>query len=128
MARYGEAAVWAARMAVEEHKRPDAAWLEATLRLNPESDSAAIKGCPRTTFLTLCGEGYVRDIPPGRYVDGRDNAGHALALVELLFLDEDLVDASTQRLWKLAGGAEKTENGQVEVVVALWRARLIVRP
>lgn len=128
MARYGEAAVWATRIAVEEKKSPNAAWLDACLRLHPKSIYSAIKGCPRTTYLTLCEEGCVRGIPAGKYVDGRENTAHALALLYVLRQDEDLVDASTQRLWKLAGGEDKTENGQVEVVVALWRAGLIVDP
>lgn len=125
MAHYGEAAVWAARMIAEEHISRQAAWERAAARLNPFSSDAATKGCPRTTFLTLCEEGYVRGVQPGHYADGRENAGHVLALARLLVEDSDLADSSTARLWKMAGGGAKKENGQVEVAVALCRAGLL---
>lgn len=128
MARYGEAAVWAARLVVEDGITPPAAWNKAVLALNPNSIDAAAKLCPRTTFLTLCGEGYVREVPQGHYVNGRENAGHAIALARVLLNDSDLVDASTARLWKLGGGAGKHENDQVDVVVSLCRAGLLVEP
>jgi len=128
MARYGEAAVWATRIAVEERIDPPAAWLKPVSALNPNSIDAAIKLCPRTTYLTLCGEGYVRGVQPGRYVNGRENAIHAVALARVLLEDSDLADASTARLWKLAGGGGKTENDQVDVFVALCRAGLLVEP
>jgi hypothetical protein len=128
MARYGEAAVWAARRVVEETITPTVAWNKAVLALNPNSIQAAAKLCPRTTFLTLCSEGFVRGVPRGRYVNGRENAAHAVALARVLIGDSDLTDASTARLWKLAGGAGKSENDQVDVVVALSRAGLLVEP
>lgn len=126
MARYGEAAVWAARMIAEDHLRPEVAWERACGKLNPTSIDAATKGCPRTTFLTLCEEGFVRGVQRGHFSDGRENAEHALALARLLVEDSDLADSSTGRLWKMAGGGGKKENGQVEVAVALSRAGLLV--
>lgn len=128
MARYGEAAVWATRLIVDDGMTPTAAWKKAASALNPNSTDAADKFCPRTTFLTLCGEGYVKGVPRGNYANGRENAEHAVALARVLLDDPDLADASTARLWKLAGGARKDENDQVDVVVALCRAGLLVEP
>lgn len=128
MARYGEAAVWAVRLIADEGLSPPAAWNKAVVALNPKSIEAAAKLCPRTTFLTLCGEGYVRGVQRGQYVNGRENAEHAISLARILLADSDLADASTARLWKLAGGAGKHENEQVDVVVALSRAGVLVGP
>lgn len=115
-------------MIAEEHVNPQVAWERASGKLNPTSIDAATKGCPRTTFLTLCEEGYVRGVQRGHFADGRENAEHALALARLLVHDSDLADSSTARLWKLAGGGAKKENGQVDVAVALSRAGLLVAP
>lgn len=60
-------------------------------------------------------------------MNGRENAAHALALARVLLEDSDFADASTAKLWKLAGGAGKHENDQVDVVVALCRAGLLVQ-
>ncbi len=97
-------------------------FLEIALANLPETDR------PQTTYLTLCGEGYVRGVQPGRYVNGRESALHAITLARVLVQDLDLADASTARLWKLAGGAGKTENDQADDVVALCRAGLLVEP
>lgn len=128
MSKFGEVAVWATRKVIEEKLAPSAAWNLASLALNPDSIDMAAKPCPRTTYLTLCGEGFVKGVRPGRYANGRENADMAVALAMLLLEDSDLTDASENRLWEMAGGGTKTKNDQVEVVVALSRAGLLVDP
>lgn len=39
------------------------AWDDAAVEVFPESASLQLKGCPRTTFLTLCASGAVKDLP-----------------------------------------------------------------
>ena len=128
MSKFGEVAVWATRRVIEEKLAPPAAWTRASLALNPDSIDMAAKPCPRTTYLTLCGNGFVKGVPTGRYANGRENAEMAVALAMILLEDSDLADASENRLWQMAGGGAKTKNDQVEVVVGLSRAGLLVKP
>lgn len=128
MARYGDVAVGATGLIVKQRMAPRSAWSQEAARLNPGSGAAARKCCPRTTYLTLCGEGYVRGVPAGQYAHGRENADHAIALARLLLEDSCLLDAPAAELWNRAGGLRKSQNGQVAVVVALVRAGLLRKP
>lgn len=124
MSRHGEAAIAATKLAVGRGLSPRAAWNQAIA----DQPGGYDKNCPRTTYLTLCGKGFVRGVPPGRYAAGRENAAHAIALVRLLVKDGSRAKETDALLWKLAGGGSKHQNGQVEVVKALWRAGLIAIP
>ncbi len=122
MSRHGEAAVAATRLVVARQLSPRDAWSKAIA----EQPGGYDKNCPRTTYLTLCGEGFIRGVPPGRYAQGRENATYAIALVRLLIEDGSRVDEPEAVLWKLVGAGDTHRNGQVEVVKALWRAGLIL--
>lgn len=39
------------------------AWANAAAEVFPKSVAMQVKGCPRTTFLTLCASGVVKGIP-----------------------------------------------------------------
>jgi len=96
-----------------------------------DSESAKIKGCPKNAFLGLCEDGLVKDIKPGSYFIRKNenlNKKYAIKAVELLDLDSNL---SKNELWEkvreeLSLG-ELRHNSQMDVVLALWNERLIVK-
>lgn len=124
--RYGEAAIMAARERASANTDPKARWESAMERLYPTSPAARSKGCPRGAFLGLCEEDLVKGIPAGHYTASRDNKEYAVRAVT--FLIEKEQHSSRSELWQAAtNGAGKKENGQMDVVLALWNNGLIER-
>jgi hypothetical protein len=123
MANYGDAAVHAAKLAQEQHLAPEIAWQRAVAFCFPNSVARREKGCPRGAFLGLCEEGLLRGVPRGEYTRSRKNKRYALDAVHALRRDPSLLHARAA-LWAAARGDEGPErqNGQVDVVVALWSA------
>ncbi len=84
------------------------------------------KSCPKSTFLGLCEEGLVSGIPSGRYSRSKLNKEYALKAVGFLQACPSLA-SDPPSLWaKVMAGEAKVPNGQMEVVVALWEADLLV--
>jgi hypothetical protein len=122
--RYGEAAILAARQGASGGN-PMAQWEKALEKLYPTSPVARQKNGPRGAFLGLCEEGLVKDVPAGDYSSSKDNKAYAVRAVALLTAAEQ--HWSKSALWHgVTGGAEKQENGQIDVVLALWNNDLIV--
>jgi hypothetical protein len=104
---------------------PVTRWESALEKLYPTSPVARRKGGPRGAFLGLCEEGLVKGIPPGDYTSSKDNKAYAVSAVALLTAAEQ--HWSRSALWQaVTDGVEKTENGQIDVVLALWNNGLIV--
>ena len=123
--RYPEAALMAARQAPSADANPVARWESALERLYPTSPAARKKGAPRAAFLGLCEEGMVKGIPPGDYTSSKDNKAYAVRAVALL--KEASQHWSRSALWQaVTEGGDKQENGQIDVVLALWNNGLIV--
>ena len=123
--RYGEAALMAARQGASAGTTPLACWESALEKLYPTSPVARKMGGPRGAFLGLCEEGLVKDVPPGDYSSSKDNKAYAVRAVALLTAAEQ--HWSKSALWhEVTGGVEKQENGQIDVVLALWNNDLIV--
>jgi hypothetical protein len=94
--------------------------------LYPTSPAARKKGSPRGAFLGLCEEGLVKGIPPGHYTASADNKSYAVRAVALL--TEGKQTWSTSTLWRaVEDDPERTHNGQMDIVLALWKNDLIVR-
>lgn len=105
---------------------PVARWDNAMAKLYPTSPTARKKGCPRGAFLGLCEEGLVKGIPAGRYTASKDNKGNAVRAAALLI--EGKQSWSISSLWRaVTDDPEKTDNSQMDVVLALWKNGLIVR-
>jgi hypothetical protein len=122
--RYGQAAILAAQQG-PSGLSPVARWESALEKLYPTSPVARMKGGPRGAFLGLCEEGLVKDIPPGDYTRSKDNKTYAIRAVALL--KEASRHWSRSALWQaVTDGVEKKENGQIDVVLALWNNGLIV--
>lgn len=125
MSPYGDAAVLAARICTQQQVGPVEAWAEAARKVFPGSESQQVKSCPRSTFLALCGEGLVVNVPAGQYTRSKLNRRYALRGVELVRHSDSLA-AAPNLLWRtVMDGEAKAANGQMDVVIALWRAGLI---
>jgi hypothetical protein len=124
--RYGEAAIMAARTSSAAGVDPVTRWESAMEKLYPTSPAARKKGCPRGAFLGLCEEGLVKGIPAGRYTSSNDNKDYAVRAAALLI--EGKQSWSTSSLWRAVEyDPAKTHNGQMDIVLALWKNDLIVR-
>jgi hypothetical protein len=122
--RYGQAAILAAQQA-SNGANPEALWEDALEKLYPTSPVARKKNGPRGAFLGLCEEGLVKGIPTGDYSSSKDNKAYAVRAVALLTAAEQ--HWSRSALWQaVTDGVDRTETGQIDVVLALWNKDLIV--
>lgn len=131
MQRFGEVALKAWEKATRSND-PKRAWEEASTEMCGEGTSMQKKGCPREAFLGLCEAGLVKDIRGGGgYTRSESSKQYATKAVEILRLGDDpnLV-SDRNRLWRrvlreLKMQEYKEHNGQMDVVLSLWRARLV---
>jgi hypothetical protein len=78
------------------------------------------KSCPKSTFLGLCEEGLIQDVPRGSYTRSHLNKEYALRALQLL-KDDTARKWTSGALWRVVmAGEEKKPNSQMEVVIALW--------
>jgi hypothetical protein len=81
---------------------------------------------PRGAFLGLCEAGVVKGILAGHYTASKDNKAYAVGAAALL--TEGTQSWSTSALWQaVSNDPKKTHNGQMDIVLALWKNDLIVR-
>jgi hypothetical protein len=125
MGKYGQCAIHAVGIARQHEENPKTAWNKATLRVFPDRKAARDKGCPKGAFLGLCEEGLVRGIPRGRYTQSVLNKRYALDAVEVL-ISRPQLRADEDSLWNALPEHPFTPNGQMDVVIALWRNGMIV--
>jgi hypothetical protein len=124
--RYGEAALLAARKMFAGDVNPISRWESAMRAVYPTSPIARKKGSPRGAFLGLGEEGLVKGIPAGHYSASAANKAYAVRAAELLI--EGKQNWSTSSLWReVENDPERTHNGQMDIVLALWKNDLIVR-
>lgn len=104
-------------------------WQFAMMKVFPIQESSRNKGCPKSTFLGLCEDGYVKDVSQGKYLVRNNslNKGYAVRAIHLLKDNPQLENSSSKSLWKLVmNGVSKTPNSQMDIVLALWNKGLIV--
>lgn len=100
------------------------AWRTAAQAI--ESESSRKKGCPRSTFIGLCESGRIRNIPAGNY-GGRPaskNAEYGIKALDTLLRSPEL--AEDRVLWHAIGNDGLSPNGQMDVVISLWRAGKLI--
>ena len=105
---------------------PRDAWNKAVSKFS-QSTSSRDKGCPRNTFLGICGAGEIIGIPPGDYTRSKKNVFWGNEAIKFLRADSKL-ENDQEDLWKkVVGGKNISQNGQMDVVIALWKAGYIIR-
>ncbi len=97
-----------------ETGNPVEAWKKALTKVG-----AADKGCPRSAFFGLCSEGFVTEIPPGKYTRSKKNKGYAVKAVSILRSNPGR-GYTPSELWLEVTGGDVKHNGQMDVVLALW--------
>jgi hypothetical protein len=125
MNQYGKAAL----KAVELYKKGDVkdivqAWKCAITKFT-NSKTSQEKGCPKDTFLGLCEEGFLAPIiPRKKYTDSDKNKIYGLRALEALRKNPELANSPTA-LWNNIETSAENEQGQMCVVIALWKEGLI---
>lgn len=125
MNKYGMAAI-EATYAVGRNKEvsPIDAWDDATMRIFGDSSSQK-KGCPKSTFLALCGMGVVKGIECGVYTKSKKNRQYAMNAVEYISRNTNKV-LTIEMLWNYSiSGKETKHNSQMDVVLALYENDLL---
>lgn len=126
MGRYGDAAVMAANFCQNNLEfSPKDAWIIAVKKVFPSSQSAQVKGCPRCTFLALCGSGAVRGVLKGNYSRSKKNKEYALSALDMLRHEPHLAHTESLLWHRITYGKEIVPNHQMEVVISIWNAGLI---
>jgi hypothetical protein len=129
MGQYGQAALDAIKLVKSRlANTPSSAWNQAT-RSFPTSSQA--KSCPKSAFLGLCSDGYVRGISSGNYTRSRDNKRYAIKAADMLKTNPSLITLGEVDLWRRVMKAvgkpvNKTHNQQMEVVLELFRTNQLI--
>lgn len=119
---FGKCAILATKkMADMSCNNPAEAW-ELSISELSKSPNTQAKGCPRNAFLGLCEEGLIRGIESGKYANLRENKEYVLTVVKVLAQTSKPFTAS--QLWRHIGNEGKQE-GQMDVVLSLWKNDLI---
>jgi len=126
MGKYGQAAVEAAKLLVSKAIiEPAVAWDIATNKIFGKGTIAKEKGCPKGAFLGLCEYGFIKNVPKGKYTNSEENKRYAIKAVRLLIKNPELIN-DEELLWKeVTGGEIKKQNNQMDVVISLFKNKLI---
>jgi hypothetical protein len=118
MSVFGRVAVKAVQICSADKKDPRTAWDEACKE----------KDCPKNTFLGLCEDGFVRNVPKGKYTGSKKNKRYGIAAVKMLAKNPLLAndpDSLWEAIREIVPDRCKTHNGQMDVAIALWVNNMI---
>lgn len=126
MNKYGNAALKAVQCYKIE-KDPKSAWDEAVKEMF-DTKSSREKSCPRSTFLSLCEVGAIKNIQKGYYAPKvKENKEYALKALDILRERNNNPETIKEvDLWRLVQYKNKKHNSQMAVVLALWNNGLII--
>lgn len=119
MSKYGQVAKNAAGLA-RAGTDPVDAWKRAAQQIFPTQKASRDKGCPKCAFLGLAEDGIIKGITKGSYTKSADNKYYAVSAVDQLRANPNLVNDKAT-LWRLVSGGAKQHNGQLDVVIDLWK-------
>lgn len=127
MGQYGRAAVSATQYFINGtvHSLGEA-W-DLAIAQNTKSDQARRKCCPKNAYLGLCEAGLVAHIPVGRYgaPKANQNGRYAIHACHMLRANPSLVNQKGILWAQMPAPHAENENGQMDVVLALWKAGLL---
>lgn len=124
MSKYGIVAVEAVKI-TQSGINPCDAW-KLAVKNNFSNSSSINKSCPKNAFLGLAENGCIKGIPSGNYTKSKDNKLYALNALSLL-KQNSLLIGNKKELWsKSCNSTEKTHNGQMDVVIELWKKSFLV--
>jgi len=90
-------------------------------------ESVQNKGCPKSAFLRLCQDGYVKGVARGNYTTSKASKSYAVDAARILISDPTLGRLDNEGLWdeleKVNARARKRLNdsqGEMIVVRTLW--------
>lgn len=125
---YGAAALLAHHIIESKNQSPSDAWDNAINQLQ-----CAAKSCPKSTFLSLCEDGWIIDVDRGNYTRSTDNKEYAIEAISLLKSKQISESQLTPKyLWcRLASNIKANNirisyNQQMHVLLALKAAGLIL--
>ena len=118
--QYGEVAITVAK----ENGNPEDNWKAEVKNAFPNSESSQKKSCPKSAFLGLCEEGFIKGISKGKYTRSIDNKAYAVKAIDILKQNTQTT-FSPKELWEKLELGDKRHNSQMDVVLALWYEGLI---
>ncbi len=119
MTKYGRVATTAAQ-AARSGADPVSVWKGAAQGVFPNQKASREKGCPKCAFLGLAGSGLVKGVAACCYTNSQDNKRYAVDALRRIQANSALAN-DKPNLWKLVVGGAKQHNGQLNVVVDLWK-------
>lgn len=125
MNTYAQIAINVVNQALKANIDPVDSWDKYSNLAFGTGTAAASKSCPKTTFLGLCEEGYIKGINPGHYTRSILNKEYGLRAVDFIKEDNKLVD-KPEELWQKITNGYKKHNGQMAVVCELYKHGMIV--
>lgn len=125
MNQYGKVALKAVEQ-TKNGKAPPKAWLDAAKDVFVDKKSSIEKSCPRGTFLGLAEDGYIKGIPSGNYTRSTKNKAYGLAALQQLKMSPELAKNKKELWLRSCNDQPKVQNGQMDVVLALWDHKLLI--
>ena len=128
MGIFGKTAVDAVKLLRKDIKYTSLeAWQKAIV-FNTSSEESRKKGCPRSAFIGLCDEGYILGILATKIKKRSKNSIYSTEAAKYL-LENNLKEITIKELWqKIEEPKPINENGQMQLVIALWQNKLIAKP
>ncbi len=105
----------------KEVEHPAAAWRIALFKLGA-SESMIDKSCPLHTFLDLCNQGYIKNIPKATSKLS-ENGKMALKAIDILISNNWVID-NKQVFW--AEHFHKSYENQLDIIFALKNNDLLI--
>lgn len=119
MGQYGQAAIRAKELILQKGLSPAQAWKDAIAKFTSSNESRS-KVCPREAFLGLCTAGVITGISGNTDSRSKQNKNRQYAMAAWKKLQSQ-PNLDKKLLWAAIPNAPTYENGQMDVVISLWK-------
>ena len=118
MKKYEQVTLLAMDHIKNNNETPEIAWKNASIEVFGKGTSSQKKSCPKNSFLGICEEGLIKEIPKGNYsnIENNKNKKYVLEALELISNDKTLLD-NKMNLWLKINS--KKYNQQLDVLFTL---------